>query len=99
VYAAFNAAREAAAGSGSLDVPAHLRNAPTALMKELGHGLGYRYDHDEDDGFAAGVVYFPDDMRPETYYHPVPRGLERKIKDRLDELRARNQARSGKTSS
>jgi putative ATPase len=99
VYTAFNAAREAAAGSGSLEVPAHLRNAPTALMKELGHGHGYRYDHDEDDGFAAGVVYFPDDMRPETYYHPVPRGLERKIKDRLDELRARNQARSGKTSS
>ena len=95
VYTAFKAAREAASRSGSLEVPAHLRNAPTALMKKLGHGDGYRYAHDEEDGFAAGVVYFPDDMQPERYYHPVPRGLEQRIKDRLDELRARNQDRSG----
>ncbi len=71
------------------------RKMSTALMKKLGHGDGYRYAHDEEDGFAAGVVYFPDDMQPERYYHPVPRGLEQRIKDRLDELRARNQDRSG----
>jgi putative ATPase len=99
VYVAFNAARADAAKSGSLDVPAHLRNAPTALMKDLGHGDGYRYAHDEEDGFAAGVEYFPEDMSPRRYYHPVPRGLEQRIRDRLAELRARNQARTGKPES
>lgn len=90
VYKAFGEARRDAAASGSLDVPMHLRNAPTRLMEELGHGEGYRYAHDEDDGFAAGVKYFPDDMTPRRYYHPVPRGLEQKIANRLAELRRRN---------
>lgn len=99
VYKAFNAARDDAARSGSLDVPMHLRNAPTRLMKELGHGDGYRYAHDEDDAFAAGVSYFPDDMEPRRYYHPVARGLEQRIADRLAELRARNETRTGNSES
>ncbi len=90
VYMAFNAARKEAAELGSLEVPMHLRNAPTRLMEELDYGKGYRYAHDEEDGFAAGVDYFPDDMTPRRYYHPVPRGLERKIGERLAELRRRN---------
>lgn len=89
VYRAFVAAREDAAKYGSMDVPLHLRNAPTALMKDLGHGEGYRYAHDEDDGYAAGEGYFPDDMPAQRYYHPVPRGLEQRIAERLEELRKR----------
>ena len=91
--ATYTAARSAAADArtyGSLDVPMHLRNAPTRLMKELGHGDAYRYAHDEEGAFAAGVVYFPDDMSPVTYYHPEPRGLEVRIREKLDELRRKN---------
>lgn len=73
---------------GSLDVPLALRNAPTKLMKELGHGEGYRYAHDEPDAFASGENYFPEEMPPRTYYHPVPRGLEIKIGEKLERLRA-----------
>ncbi len=90
VYTAFKAAQKDAQESGSLEVPMHLRNAPTRLMKELGHGEGYRYAHDEDDAFAAGVTYFPDDMTPRRYYHPEPRGLEQRIAARLAELREKN---------
>ncbi len=90
VYKAAGAAAAAAAESGSLEVPPRLRNAPTELMKELGHGQGYRYAHDEQDGFAAGESYFPDDMQAATYYHPVPRGLEIRIREKLDDLRRRN---------
>lgn len=61
----------------------HLRNAPTRLMKELGYGKDYRYAHDEQDGFAAGETYFPDDMPPRKYYDPVPRGLELQIREKL----------------
>jgi len=96
VYTAFKAAQRDAADSGTLEVPAHLRNAPTRLAKSLGHGEGYRYAHDEDDAFAAGVSYFPEDMSPRRYYHPVPRGLEQRIADRLDELRKKN-ARHART--
>jgi putative ATPase len=74
---------------GSLDVPMHLRNAPTSLMKGLGYGEGYRYAHDEDDGVAWGENYFPDDMPERTYYHPVPRGLEEKIATKLARIRER----------
>jgi putative ATPase len=87
------AARAAAADAqefGSLDVPVRLRNAPTALMKNLGYGENYRYAHDEDDAFAAGENYFPDDMPRRTYYDPVPRGLELKIREKLAELRLKN---------
>jgi putative ATPase len=83
VYKAANAATEDARQSGSLEVPMHLRNAPTRLMKELGYGKGYRYAHDEEDAFAAGESYFPDDMTPRKYYDPVPRGLELQIREKL----------------
>ena len=75
---------------GTLDVPLHLRNAPTRLMKDIGYGKGYRYAHDEADAFAAGEKYFPDAMEPRTYYHPVPRGLEIRIAEALERLRRRN---------
>ena len=75
---------------GSLDVPMHLRNAPTRLMKDLGYGEDYRYAHNEDDAFAAGETYFPEDMDPVKYYHPVPRGLEIRIREKLEQLEQRN---------
>ncbi len=70
-----------------MEVPMHLRNAPTRLMQELGYGENYRYAHDEEGAIAAGVKYFPDDMDDRTYYHPVPRGLEIKIREKLAEIR------------
>jgi len=90
VYAAFNQAMSDARESGSAEVPMHLRNAPTKLMKEVGHGEGYRYAHDEPDGFAAGATYFPDEMGERVYYEPVERGLEARIAERLRQLRERN---------
>jgi len=89
VYKAATAARQDAHELGSLEVPMHLRNAPTRLMKELGYGENYRYAHDEEGAFAAGEKYFPDDMDDRTYYHPVPRGLEIKIREKLAEIRKR----------
>ena len=89
VYLASKAARKDAEESGSLEVPMHLRNAPTRLMKDLGYGENYRYAHDEDGGVALGEKYFPDDMPERTYYHPVPRGLEIKIREKLAEIRKR----------
>lgn len=83
VYMAFNAAMEDAKSLGSLEVPMHLRNAPTRLMKGLGYGKGYRYAHDEPDAYAAGESYFPEGMQPKQYYQPVPRGLEIKIGEAL----------------
>ena len=83
VYTAYNAAAEDAANLGSLEVPLHLRNAPTRLMKEIGYGKGYRYAHDEPDAYAAGERYFPDDMPDRRYYQPVARGLEIKIGEAL----------------
>ena len=88
---AFNEAMQDARDSGTREVPLHLRNAPTRLMKGLGHGKDYRYAHDEVDAFAAGERYFPEDMPEKTYYHPVPRGLEIKIGEKLADLRAKNQ--------
>ncbi len=88
VYTAFGAAMKDARRHGSVDVPTHLRNAPTALMKKLGHAKGYRYAHDEAEGYAAGENYFPDGVEPRQYYHPVRRGLEDKIADKLAHLRA-----------
>jgi len=92
VYMASKLAAADAREYGTLDVPLHLRNAPTKLMKELGYGDSYRYAHDEDDGFAAGESYFPEDMPERKYYHPVPRGLEMKIAEKLAELERLNQA-------
>ncbi len=91
VYKAAKSAASDAEDFGTLEVPVQLRNAPTRLMKELGYGEDYRYAHDEEDGFAAGENYFPEDMPPRTYYHPVPRGLELKIGEKLAQLRERNQ--------
>jgi len=87
VYVAFNEAMADAKGLGSLEVPAHLRNAPTRLMKELGYGKGYRYAHDEPDAHAAGEKYFPDSIAARQYYRPVPRGLEIKIAEALEKRR------------
>ena len=90
VYTAYKKARKAAAVSGTRPVPLRLRNAPTKLMKNLGYGDGYRYAHNEVGGFAAGETYFPDDMKAERFYEPVDRGMEAKIKEKLDELREKN---------
>ena len=90
VYTAYKKARVAAAESGTRPVPLRLRNAPTKLMKNLGYGEGYRYAHDEEDGIAAGETYFPDDMKAQQFYVPVDRGLEAKIREKLDALRERN---------
>ncbi|PTU73808.1 replication-associated recombination protein A [Pseudomonas mangrovi] len=92
VYTAFKAAMRDAAEQGSLEVPLHLRNAPTRLMKELGYGDEYRYAHDEPDAYAAGEDYFPEAMTPRQYYQPAPRGLEGKIRDKLAHLSALDQA-------
>ena len=83
VYVAYGAAMEDAKRHGTLDVPMHLRNAPTSLMKGLGYGKGYRYAHDEPDAYAAGEKYFPDGMEPARYYEPVERGLEIRIREAL----------------
>lgn len=94
VYHAFKAAQRDALERGSLDVPLHLRNAPTRLMKQLGYGDEYRYAHDEPDAFAAGEDYFPTEMRPRSYYQPTGRGLELKIRDKLAQLAERNRMSS-----
>jgi putative ATPase len=95
LYAAFNAAMADATTLGSLEVPLHLRNAPTRLMKEIGYGKGYRYAHDEPDGFAAGERYLPEGMPDRRYYVPVARGLEIKIGEALAARRARDAAARG----
>ena len=89
VYVAMDEAMADVEEFGTLDVPLRLRNAPTRLMKNLGYGRGYRYAHDEPDGFAAGERYLPDEMPDRRYYRPVPRGLEMKIGEALARLRAR----------
>jgi putative ATPase len=95
VYRALAAARADVTAGGTLEVPLHLRNAPTRLMKSLGHGAGYRYAHEEADAFAAGERYFPDELADRVYYQPPERGMEAKIAARLAELRARNRAARG----
>jgi len=90
VYTAYNAAAADATSLGSLEVPLHLRNAPTRLMKEIGYGKGYRYAHDEPGGYAAGERYFPDEMPDRQYYVPAPRGLEIKIGEALNARRERD---------
>ncbi|HXC11195.1 MAG TPA: replication-associated recombination protein A [Steroidobacteraceae bacterium] len=95
VYAAYQAAAEDAASLGSLEVPLHLRNAPTRLMEDLGFGKGYRYAHDEPGGYAAGERYFPDAMPDRRYYAPAPRGLEIKIGEALNARRERDRQTRG----
>jgi putative ATPase len=84
VYTAFSEATEDAKNLGSLEVPLHLRNAPTRLMKQLGYGKDYRYAHNEPDAYAAGENYFPEGMEPRQYYRPVARGLEIKIAEAME---------------
>ncbi|RDH44205.1 replication-associated recombination protein A [Zooshikella ganghwensis] len=86
VYKAFKAAMADVKQSPSHEVPLHLRNAPTQLMKSLAYGDSYRYAHDEPDAFAAGECYFPEEIKQRHYYQPVPRGLEQKINDKLKHL-------------
>ena len=95
VYTAYQAAAEDAARLGSLEVPLHLRNAPTRLMKEIGYGKGYRYAHDEPGGYAAGERYFPEEMPDRRYYVPAPRGLEIKIGEALNQRRERDRQARG----
>ena len=92
VYVAFKAAQRAARETGSLMPPAHIRNAPTKLMKELGYGKGYAYDHDVEGGFS-GQNYFPDEMERRTFYAPKGEGAEAEIKARLDRWRAAREGR------
>ncbi len=87
LYRAFDAAMHDVRGHGSLEVPLHLRNAPTALMKQLGHGRQYRYAHDEPEAYAAGESYLPPELGQRRYYLPTDRGLERQISDKLSRLR------------
>jgi putative ATPase len=89
VYVAFGEAMEDARTHGSLEVPLHLRNAPTKLMKGLGYGKGYRYAHNEPEGYAAGENYFPDGLEPREYYRPVARGLEIKIAEAMARRRSK----------
>ncbi len=97
-YHAFNQAMAFAAQDGSREVPLHLRNAPTTLMKNLGYGKEYRYAHDEIDAYAAGENYLPDGMPEPGWYQPVARGLETKIADKLATLRAMDDAAKHKPS-
>ncbi len=97
VYEAYKAARRYAAENGSAPVPMHLRNAPTKLMKQLGHGKAYRYAHDEPHGYAAGENYFPDGLKT-TFYRPTDRGLEGKIQQKLAFLRQLDQESKKKSS-
>jgi len=89
-YVAFGAAKELVQNDATRPVPPHLRNAPTRLMKELGHGRDYRYAHDEQDAYAAGENYFPEGMKKPEFYRPTERGLEAKIREHLERLRQRD---------
>lgn len=87
VYTAYNQMMDLVRKSSSSDVPLHLRNAPTKLMSDLNYGKEYRYAHDEPEAYAAGEVYLPEELQGQTYYQPVDRGLELKIKQKLEHLR------------
>lgn len=90
IYVAFKAAQAAVRDHGSLDVPLHIRNAPTKLMKDLGYGKGYRYDHEEVDAHAAGQQFLPDKLVGTHFYQPTERGLEGQIADKLRTLRGQS---------
>jgi putative ATPase len=87
VYTAFNAAMKDAQENGTMEVPLHLRNAPTQLMRKLDYGKNYRYAHDEPNAYADGEHYFPKELKDRQYYFPVPRGLELKIAEKLARLK------------
>jgi len=92
IYTAFGAARAFVKDDSSRPVPLRLRNAPTRLMKDLGYGEGYRYAHEEEGALAAGEQYLPDGMTAPNWYEPTERGLEARIRERMEELRRLNQA-------
>jgi putative ATPase len=92
VYTAFNTAVQDVAQGQSTEVPLHLRNAPTELMKQMDHGADYRYAHDEEGAYSAGENYFPEALKDTRYYHPVERGLEKKIAEKLQYLRERDKS-------
>ena len=95
-YNAYNAARAFVTEDGTRPVPLHIRNAPTRLMKGLGYGKGYRYAHDEEDAYAAGENYFPEGMPAVEWYRPTDRGLEARIREKLETLRSRDRAAKAK---
>ena len=88
VYTAYNQAMDTVKATPAYDVPMHVRNAPTSLMKELDYGAEYRYAHDEPNAYAAGENYFPEELKDTQFYHPTDRGMEQKIKEKLDYLRS-----------
>ena len=96
VYNAFNAAKQHAKDFPDFDVPPHLRNAPTALMKELGYGAEYRYAHDEPNAYAAGENYFPPELKDTQYYFPTNRGMEIQIKEKIERLQEQDKNASKK---
>ena len=96
MYTAFGSARQTIADQGSLEVPLHLRNATTNLSKELGYGEEYRYAHDEDDAFAAGEKYLPEEIQKDQFYNPKQSGLEIRIKEKMDNFRHLNQQAKNK---
>jgi putative ATPase len=97
IYTAWNEVRAFVAADGTRPVPLRLRNAPTKLMTQLDYGRGYRYAHDEAEGFAAGENYFPDGMSAPHFYRPTDRGLEAQIAAKLARLREANAAASDAT--
>jgi len=96
LYVGMGNAQQAVVEHGSLEVPLHLRNAPTALAKELGHGAEYRYTHDEADGFAAGENYLPEEIGEQQFYEPKDSGLESRIREKLEDYKKRNASASKK---
>jgi putative ATPase len=92
VYKALGLAMGDAASKPSYDVPMHIRNAPTTMMKDMGYGEDYKYAHSFDDAFVPGESYFPEELADARYYEPVARGLEIQIKEKLDQLRKNNEA-------
>ena len=91
VYKAFNNARSTVQNSNSLEVPIHLRNPTTNLMAELNHGLEYRYSHDEEGSYSAGESYFPEILKDSLFYEPTDNGIESGVKERLKELRLKDE--------
>lgn len=92
VYNGYNQAVAAIGAGDSHEVPLHLKNAPTSLMKDMNYGAEYRYAHDEEGGYAAGESYLPEALKDQQFYHPVDRGLEKKIQDKLRYLRERDKS-------
>jgi putative ATPase len=96
VYKAYGQARKFVLDDAGHDVPVHLRNAPSKLMKELGYGVAYRYSHDEPGAFSPGQRYWPDDVSEQSFYQPVDRGLEIQIKQKLENLAKQQASVKGK---